>query len=114
MYAEYGYGVGISTKGDVYSYGILLLEMLTGRSPTDEIFSGEMNLQRWVEVAIPNMVIDILDERLKELSFHINIVDHLIFILNMGLTCANESPNERPQMKQVYATMKRTQYLLFK
>ncbi|XP_022960963.1 LRR receptor-like serine/threonine-protein kinase EFR [Cucurbita moschata] len=110
---EYGYGVGISRKGDIYSYGILLLEMLTQRSPTDQIFSEETNLQRWVEAAIPNTVIDILDERLKELCFHMNTMDHLISILNLGLKCTNEYPNERPEMKDVYATIKRVQSSLF-
>lgn len=111
---EYGYGVGISTKGDVYSYGILLLEMLTGRSPTEEIFSGEINLQKWVQVGIPSMVVDILDERLKQLSFQIQTVEHLIVVLNIGLACTNDSPNERPEMKQVYTSIKRIQSLLFK
>ncbi|XP_022150314.1 probable LRR receptor-like serine/threonine-protein kinase At3g47570 [Momordica charantia] len=98
---EYAFGVGISTKGDVYSYGILLLKMLTGRSPLEEIFNGDMNLPRWVELAIPNMVINILDERLKELSFQTNIVDSLVSILITGLRCTSESPDERPEMKEV-------------
>jgi len=35
---EYGTGCGVSTKGDMYSYGILVLEMVTGRRPTDAMF----------------------------------------------------------------------------
>uniref|UniRef100_A0A6J1CXN3 non-specific serine/threonine protein kinase n=1 Tax=Momordica charantia TaxID=3673 RepID=A0A6J1CXN3_MOMCH len=111
---EYAFGVGVSTKGDVYSYGILLLEMFTGRSPVEEIFNREMNLQRWVEVAIPNMVIDILDERLKELSFQINVIDYLVSILITGLRCASELPNERPEMKEVCVSIKKIRSLLFK
>lgn len=41
-------------------------------------------------------MIDILDERLEELSFQIQVAEHLICVLNVGLTCANESLNERP------------------
>ncbi|KAH9319463.1 hypothetical protein KI387_021232, partial [Taxus chinensis] len=44
---EYGLGGMLSTKGDVYSYVILLLELLTRRRPKDDMFFEGMNLQKW-------------------------------------------------------------------
>ncbi|PRQ60888.1 putative protein kinase RLK-Pelle-LRR-XII-1 family [Rosa chinensis] len=41
---KYGMGGAVSTYGDVYSYGILLLEMLTGKRPTDDMFTDDTNL----------------------------------------------------------------------
>jgi serine/threonine protein kinase len=38
----------ISTKADVYSFGVILLEMITGISPTDEIFSDGTSLHELV------------------------------------------------------------------
>ena len=43
---EYGEGSSITTFGDVYSLGILLLEVFTGRSPTDDMFRGSMDLNK--------------------------------------------------------------------
>ncbi|XP_058181881.1 LRR receptor-like serine/threonine-protein kinase EFR [Rhododendron vialii] len=51
--SEYGVGGKISTQGDVYSYGILLLEMMTGRRPTDEIFTDRQSLHEFCKSALP-------------------------------------------------------------
>ena len=46
--SEYGVGSEVSTYGDVYSFGIILLEMLTGRRPTDEMFEDGQNIHNFV------------------------------------------------------------------
>ncbi|KAK8599590.1 hypothetical protein V6N13_077508 [Hibiscus sabdariffa] len=43
---EYGMGQEISTHGDVYSYGIVLMELFTGKRPTDSMFTGELSLRQ--------------------------------------------------------------------
>ena len=59
--AEYGMGNEVSIYGDVYSYGILLLEMFTGKRPTNSIFQEGLNLHDFVKVALPERIIDIVD-----------------------------------------------------
>ncbi|XP_021829769.1 probable LRR receptor-like serine/threonine-protein kinase At3g47570, partial [Prunus avium] len=63
---EYGMGSEVSTNGDVYSFGILLLEMFTGKRPTDDMFNGDLNLHTYVKMAFPNRVMEIVDSTLFE------------------------------------------------
>ena len=63
-------GNEVSSSGDVYSYGMLLLEMLTGKRPTDEMFKEGLNLHRYGEVSSWKQAREILDtvvvEEIKE------------------------------------------------
>ncbi|KAA8539435.1 hypothetical protein F0562_026127 [Nyssa sinensis] len=52
---EYGLGSEVSTKGDIYSYGILLLEMMTGKKPTDPMFEDGMEHHSFARMALPGI-----------------------------------------------------------
>lgn len=58
---EYGTGSEVSACGDIYSFGIILLEMMTGRKPTDDIFKDGLNLHKYAEKALPGHVNQIVD-----------------------------------------------------
>ncbi|TQD73837.1 hypothetical protein C1H46_040614 [Malus baccata] len=61
-------GNEVSAYGDVYSYGILLLEMLTGKRPTDEMFKDSLTLHNFVQMALPERVEEICDPVLLQVK----------------------------------------------
>ena len=103
--AEYGVGCDVSTKGDVYSYGILLLEMITGKRPTNPMFEGGLNLHNYASMALPNRVMKISDPKLLNNADEV-IQKHncgdtdrteecLISMVKIGVSCSMELPQER-------------------
>ncbi|KAL6334635.1 hypothetical protein AAG906_019495 [Vitis piasezkii] len=64
MAPEYGSNGIVTTSGDVYSYGIVLMETFTRRRPTDEIFSEEMSMKNWVRDSLCGSVTEVVDANL--------------------------------------------------
>ena len=111
-----------SRKTDVFSFGIMILEVFTGRRPTDPMFFGGLTLRQWVSQAFPGNLIDILDDKLLQdeegrLNFG-NQTDtslassstsrdnkFLVSIFELGLTCSSESPEQRMAMNNVVAKL---------
>jgi len=102
--AEYGSGSDVSMAGDIYSYGVLLLEMFTGRRPTDSFNDGAANLVNYVKEAYPNNLLEILDVTAtysRDIDIQ-NIIDILICpIFRLALACCNDSPKQRMKMHKV-------------
>nr|CAB3491957.1 unnamed protein product [Digitaria exilis] len=101
---EYGSGSDVSMAGDIYSYGVLLLEMFTGRRPTDSFNDGAENLVSYVKEAYPNNLLEILDVTAtysRDIDIQ-NIIDILIYpIFRLALACCHDSPKQRMKMHKV-------------
>eukprot|EP01018_Ginkgo_biloba_P027836 Gb_41152 [translate_table: standard] len=103
---EYGLGGKVSKKGYVYSYGILLLEMLTRKQPTDSMFVGGLNLQNWVKRAFPDRLVEVADNALLKDSSDDGTEEVVAYkcleqSMGVGLVCTRESSEERPNMRDV-------------
>jgi serine/threonine protein kinase len=102
-------GSGITTRGDVYSFGVLLLEMLTGKRPTDEMFVDGLNLHNFTKSLFPARVAEILDPHLShEESQPCTeewMQNYIIPLVALGLSCSMGSPKERPDMRDVCAKL---------
>jgi serine/threonine protein kinase len=54
-------GGEVSILGDIYSFGVLLLEMFTGKRPTDDIFKDGLSIHNFTAMALPERVMDTVD-----------------------------------------------------
>ncbi|PHU19264.1 hypothetical protein BC332_10415, partial [Capsicum chinense] len=109
---EYGLDGLVSTKCDVYSYGIMLLETFTRRKPNE--FEGDLSLKQWVSYSLPEAVMDVVDANLvtstgnrfqKEL-------DLVASIMKVALDCCAESPEGRTNMKDVVGMLEKIKFQL--
>jgi len=90
----------ISVKGDVYSYGIMLMEMFTGKTPTDEMFSEELTLKTWISESMANSSMEVVDYNLdSQYGKEIHV------ILALALRCCVDSPEARINMTNVTASL---------
>ncbi|KAL5991493.1 hypothetical protein ACLOJK_012402 [Asimina triloba] len=123
---KYGTGGSISESGDVYSYGILLLEMFTGKRPTDDMFKDNLSIHEFVKMAwLGDRVLKIADPMLEDVQRQLaraaaaaeeeemplrhfddkhreeggKISTCLGSVFGVGVACSAQRPTERIQLK---------------
>ncbi|KAL3508295.1 hypothetical protein ACH5RR_027696 [Cinchona calisaya] len=105
---EYYQSFRCTTKGDVYSYGVILLELLSGKKPIDTLeFGDDNNLVGWAkQLHKDKRSKDILDPELLSTS---SVEPELHHYLNIAFQCLDDKPFRRPTMIQVMAKFKELQ-----
>ena len=110
-------GGQVSTLGDIYSYGILLLEMFIGKRPIDEMFKDGLSIHKFTTMTLPEHVMNIVDpsmffvedeediyDDIEEITIieedpRVNVSSRikecLISVFQIGLSCSKASPDER-------------------
>lgn len=96
-------GRKITQKYDVYSFGVLLLELLTGKSPSAvenngpaSGYSGVIDLPRWVQSVVrEEWTAEVFD---LELMRYKDIEEEMVGLLQIALSCTQATPDQRPTM----------------
>eukprot|EP00262_Sarcandra_glabra_P017846 TRINITY_DN6239_c0_g2_i1.p1 TRINITY_DN6239_c0_g2~~TRINITY_DN6239_c0_g2_i1.p1 ORF type:complete len:522 (-),score=79.01 TRINITY_DN6239_c0_g2_i1:191-1756(-) len=104
---EYYQSFRCTTKGDVYSYGVILLELLSGKRPIDPLQFGDNNLVGWAKQLLKeNRSCEIFD---PELTGNKSGEAELYQYLKIACECLDDRPLRRPTMIQVMAMFKELQ-----
>nr|XP_043633400.1 probable LRR receptor-like serine/threonine-protein kinase At3g47570 [Erigeron canadensis] len=119
---EYGLGGEMTKEGDIYSFGILLLEMITGKRPTNNLFQDGLNLHGYVAMALPDRLMEIIEPTLLPIIEGENVnheddarkwerlKESVILLTRIGLACSLASPKERMNTSKIIKELHHIQH----
>ncbi|XP_047165125.1 leucine-rich repeat receptor-like protein kinase PXL1 [Vigna umbellata] len=97
---EYGYTLKVDEKIDIYSYGVVLLELLTGKMPLDPSFEESIDIVEWIRKKKSNKsLLEALDPAIASQCKHVQ--EEMLLVLRIALLCTAKLPKERPHMRDI-------------
>ncbi|KAB1670885.1 hypothetical protein, partial [Gossypium barbadense] len=123
---EYGMGGSVSPEGDIYSYGIMLLEMITGRRPTCDLFHDGLSLHNFCKMALQEGLKEIFDVRLVEEigvnkkrirnkpNMESEIWECFVSFTKIGVSCSTEVATDRLRIRDAIIELHATKARLLR
>ncbi|CAL5441000.1 unnamed protein product [Camellia sinensis] len=104
--AEHGCMLKITEKSDVYGYGVVLLEIITGKKPVDPSFpDDQQHVIQWVRDHLKSKKdpVDIIDPKLQ--GHPDTQIQEMLQAVGISLLCTSNHAEDRPTMKDVVALL---------
>ncbi|MED6107418.1 hypothetical protein PIB30_013775 [Stylosanthes scabra] len=92
---ELAYTMAVTEKCDVFSFGVLALEVLIGRHPGDLVSYLQTTTNQSINFK------EILDPRVSPPNDDKHVLKELALIANLSLSCLQTNPQTRPTMRTV-------------
>lgn len=98
---EYGYTLKIDEKSDIYSLGVVLLELVTGKMPIDPSFEDSIDVVEWIrrKVKKNESLEEVIDASIAGECKH--VIEEMLLALRIALLCTAKLPKDRPSIRDV-------------
>lgn len=104
MITEYGYTLKVDEKSDIYSYGVVLMELVTGKRPIEAEFGDSVDIVEWVRRKIREnkSLTEVVDLNVGNCK---HVEEEMVLVLRIALICTAKLPKDRPSMRDVISML---------
>ncbi|CAN4080739.1 unnamed protein product [Withania somnifera] len=102
---EYAYTLQVDEKSDIYSYGVVLMEILSGKRSVEPEFGDGNSIVDWVKSKIKakSGINDVLDKNGG--ASCLSVREEMMLLLRVALLCTSRNPADRPSMRDVVSML---------
>ncbi|XP_076951316.1 receptor-like protein kinase 7 [Bidens hawaiensis] len=95
---EYGYTYNVTEKSDIYSFGVVLMELVTGKKPVEPEFGENNDIVYWVynEMRSKDDMVLLVDPNISK-----DAKEEAVKMLSIAVHCTMKLPAMRPSMRMV-------------
>lgn len=104
LFTEYGYTLKVDEKSDIYSYGVVLMELLTGKKPLEPEFGESVDIVEWIRGKMRKNggLEEVLDPTIGSTR---HVQEEMLLVLRFAILCTAKLPKDRPSMRDVVSML---------
>ncbi|KAI3800075.1 hypothetical protein L1987_35383 [Smallanthus sonchifolius] len=102
---EYAYTLQVDEKSDIYSFGVVLMEIISGKTSVNSEFGDGNSIVDWVRSKMKSRegIKDVLDKNAGASCGSVR--EEMMLVLRVALLCTSRNPADRPSMRDVVSML---------